>query len=412
MRHDHRFTFGLCAALLAAVLPLSGRPALGQSRPRVTTVVAADSCIFRQVGGKRVELCHGGFSGDGGPAAHAELMMPWGLTVDDSGNLFIADTGNNRVRRVDNATGIITTVAGSSVCHSGACSHGFSGDGGPATKAELNSPRGVAVDAEGNLFIGDASNFRVRRVDHATGIIKTVAGNGKRGSGGDGGIATKAEMCGPSAVAVDPFANLFIADSPSNAGQDCVSSIRRVDVATGIITTVAGGGTCCFSPFEKDGPATNARLECCIGAITLDAFGNLFISASIQNARVRRVDHATGIISTVTGGSCPPHGGHCGAGFDGDGGPAQDAHLSNPWGLATDTSGNLFIVDMGNRRIRRVDHATGIITTVAGTEGVEQRFPNALALDAKGNLFISDSNKHHVQKIEGALASSAPGTGQ
>jgi sugar lactone lactonase YvrE len=418
MRHEQHVLIGASAALLAAVLAVPGGVAFSQAGPGIITTVAGEnSCFTRDISGKQLLFFgSGGFSGDGGPATSARLSGPWGVAVDTSGSLFIADAQNNRIRRVDGTTGVITTVAGNSVCHSGACTHGFSGDGGPATTAELDHPVCVAVDADGNLFICDPFNARVRRVDHASGVISTVAGNGTKGFSGDGGPATSAELQAPTGAAVDRSGNLFIADSFNNR-------IRRVDKTTGIITTVAGGGTCCFGVREKDGLATNARLDR-PSAVLADASGNLFIAEPLLYNRVRRVDHASGIISTVAGASCPRPFGSCGPAFDGDGGPARDAHLASPQGLAMDAAGNLFIADTGNHRIRRVDHTTGTIATVAGTDGrhfsgddgpatsAELSFPTGLAVDAKGNLFISDAGANRVLRVEGAPAGNAPGTAQ
>jgi sugar lactone lactonase YvrE len=417
MRHDQHVLIGASAVLLAAVLAVPGGVAFSQAGPGIiTTVVGANPCHTHEIGGKQLRFCDQGFSGDGGPAVSAKLSIPRGLAIDKYGNLFIADQSNNLIRRMDATTGIITTVAGNSVCHSGACTHGFSGDGGLATTAELDHPVCVAVDADGNLFICDPFNARVRRVDHASGVITTVAGNGTKGFSGDGGPATSAELQAPTGAAVDKSGNLFIADSFNNR-------IRRVDKTTGIITTVAGGGTCCFWIREKDGLAVNAGLDR-PSAILVDASGNLFIAEPLLYNRVRRVDHASGIISTVAGASCPRPFGSCGPAFDGDGGPARDAHLASPQGLAMDAAGNLFIADTGNHRIRRVDHTTGTIATVAGTDGrhfsgdggpatsAELSFPTGLAVDAKGNLFISDAGANRVLRVEEAVAGNAPGTAQ
>ena len=270
-----------------------------------------------------------GFSGDGGLATNAGLAYPSSVAVDTAGNFSIADLLNQRVRRVDAATGIITTVAGNG-------SFGFSGDGGLATNASLAFPSSVAVDAAGNVFIADVSNQRIRRVDAATGIITTVAGNGTFGFSGDGGLAIDASLNDPIGVAVDSAGNLFIADTFNQR-------IRRVDAATGIITTVAGNGTFGFS--GDGGLATDASLSRPTAA-ALDSAGNLFI-ADQSNQRVRRVDAATGIMTTVAGDGT--------FGYAGDGGLATDACLKNPAGVAVDSAGNLFIADQSNHRIRHVE---------------------------------------------------------
>ena len=274
----------------------------------------------------------GGFTGDGGPATSALLSFPSGVTVDALGNLFIAS--HKRTRRVDIETGVITTVAGDGT-------FGFSGDGGPATSASFRFPVAVAVDSAGNLFIADSENHRIRRVDGATGAISTVAGTGS--FSGDGGTATSARLNRPRGVVVDASGDLFIADC-------CNHRIRRVASATGVITTVAGDGTpiACADA----GSAPSASLNSPIG-VAVDALGNLFI-ADFGSHRVRRVDAATGVITTVAGDGT--------YGFSGDGGPATSARLRSPTGVAVDASGNLFIADSGNNRIRRVE---GIAAAVA-----------------------------------------------
>jgi sugar lactone lactonase YvrE len=226
---------------------------------------------------------------------------------------------------VDASTGIITTVAGNGI-------PGYSGDGGPATSASLSGPSGVVVDATGNLLIADSSNYRIRRVDASTGIITTVAGNGIRGFSGDGGPATSASLS-PIGVAVDATGNLFIADTGNHR-------IRRVDESTGIITTVAGNGIRGFS--GDGGPATSASLNYPTG-VAVDGSGNLFI-ADAANNRIRWVDASTGIITTVAGNGMPD--------YSGDGGPATSASLNGPSGVVVDAAGNLFIADNDNKRIR------------------------------------------------------------
>ncbi|OYV85702.1 MAG: hypothetical protein B7Z73_13060, partial [Planctomycetia bacterium 21-64-5] len=201
------------------------------------------------------------FSGDGGPATAAELNDPEGVAVDSSGDLFIADRGNNRIREVDHSTGIITTVAGNGTS-------GFSGDGGPATAAEIQPPQGVAVDSLGDLFIADNNNERIREVDHATGVITTVAGNGTFGFSGDGGAATAAEFRGPTSVAVNSSGDIFIADLLNDR-------IREVDLATGVITTATGNGTRAFS--GDGGPATAAEVDS-PQYLATDSSGDLFIA--------------------------------------------------------------------------------------------------------------------------------------
>jgi sugar lactone lactonase YvrE len=327
-----------------------------------------------------------GFSGDEGPATGTTLYYPFGVAVDASGNIYIADTTNQRIRRVEAPTGLITTVAGNGT-------GGFSGDGGAATSASLNGPNGVAVDASGNLFIADEWNQRIRRVEAATGVITTVAGNGTAGFSGDGGTATSASLARPTGVAVDASDNLFIAEY-SNL------RIRRVEAATGVITTAAGNGEKDFS--GDGGAATNASLNL-PDDVAVDGSGNLSI-ADYGNGRVRQVEAATGVITTVAGNGT--------GGFSGDGGAATSASLNGPNGVAVDASGNLFIADEWNQRIRRVEAATGVITTVAGngTAGfsgdggtatsASLARPTGVAVDAAGNLFIADQWNYRIRRVE------------
>ena len=312
--------------------------------------------------------------GDGGPATSAALLFPTGVAVDGEGNLFIADLGNNRVRKVSRS-GIITTLAGGPQT-------GFSGDGGPAGSAALNQPRGVAIDGAGNLYIADSYNFSIRKIS-PSGIISTVAGDGTRGLSSDGGRATAARMDFPTRVSVDSGGNLFIADG---------GRVRKVST-DGTITTVAGDGTCCYS--GDGGAATRAQVF--PGDIAADAAGNLFIGGFY---RVRKVS-STGIISTVAGNGSR-------ASSFGDGGPATSARLqiggfdpATVGSAAIDSSGNLFIADSASNRVRKVS-ASGIITTVAGTgfqgysgdggpaTSAQLNVPLGVAVDNAGNLFIAD----------------------
>ncbi len=322
-----------------------------------------------------------GYSGDGGPAASAEIFNPEDVAVDAAGNIYIGDDGNCVVRRVS-AAGVITTVAGNGTC-------GYSGDSGPAVDAELNDADGVAVDASGNLYIGDTGNHVVRRVD-AAGVITTFAGTGVAGSTGNGGPAADAELNAPWGVRVDRSGDVYIADSGANV-------VRKVS-PNGTITTVAGTGS---SGYAGDGgPATDAELDSPFG-LAVDPAGNLFI-ADEANSVIRKVD-LSGTITTVAGDGSSTH--------SGDGGPATAAGLANPYGVAVDASGDLYISEYDGARVREVDGATGIITTIAGTgipgysgddgpaTDAELGGPVGLALDADGNLLIADFDSSVVRKV-------------
>lgn len=342
-----------------------------------------------------------GFSGDGGPATSAQLSpyRTFGgmdLVVDAAGNIFFTDVDNYRVRRIDAATNVITTVAG----------NGTVGDGGPATSALLFS-QGIALDSSGNVLIGDGVAGRVRTVDAATGLISTVAGRDVESTlppSGNGGPATAAQLYNPSGVALDASGNLFISDHKA--------SVRYVEASTGIINEYAGNGT---SGFGGDGgPATSAELYSPRGIAT-DAAGNLYIADQTNNV-VRRVDAASQVITTVAGNtSILNDHGRPAAGYSGDGGPATLAQLNTPFSVYVDVKGNLFIADCGNNVVRRVDALTQKISTVAGDYGLGAGFsgdngpataaqlscPAGIALDTFGNLYISDQRNYRLREVNG-----------
>ncbi len=325
-----------------------------------------------------------GYTGDGGPGPAAELHAPEGIAFDAQGNLYIADSGNNVVRKVDTA-GNITTVAGTGAA-------GFSGDGGPATSAQISAPWGVVVDAKtGNLYIGDSGNHRIRKVD-PSGTISTYAGNGQIGNSGDGGPAIDAEFNIVLTTRTDAAGNLYIGDCYN-------SNVRKIDTG-GVITTIAGTGV--FGYSGDGGPATGAQVGCPLGVFA-DAAGDIFI-ADFGNANIRMVN-PSGIISTVAGNST--------RGFSGDGGPALSAQLNTPADVVLDATGNLYIADDGNSRIRKVD-TTGTITTVAGglndAGSAVLDSPLGLALDAASNLYLSDFGNNAVRQFFPAGAVAFPAT--
>ncbi|HWD20016.1 MAG TPA: hypothetical protein VHB20_12130 [Verrucomicrobiae bacterium] len=318
-----------------------------------------------------------GYSGDGSPATNASLTAPVGVAVDGLGNLYVADSLNNRVRKVA-TNGVVTTVAGDGT-------NRFFGDGGAATNASLNSPWGLAVDVFGNLFIADLGNGRVRKVS-VDGIITTIAGGGTNDPGNNGPAV--AARLAPRYLTLDRFGNLFIAETENNR-------IREVGT-NGLITVLAGNGTNGFS--GDDGPAGNASLNAPRG-IAIDQMGNLFIADSGNN-RVREVG-TNGLIQTVVGG-----------GYNRDGNPALGASLNDPWDVTLDGVGDLFIADFFNNRVRKVG-TNGIITTVLGNglqgysgdggwaTNAELNGPAALATSASGSLFVADANNYRVRQLLG-----------
>jgi trimeric autotransporter adhesin len=343
------------------------------------------------------------FGGDGGPATSAQLSGASAVSLDAAGDIFIVDGGNNRIREVVAATGNIQTAAGNGT-------QGLFGDGGLATNAGLSllESAGVSVDGHGNVFIADVQNNRIREVVAATGNIQTIAGkgtNGTSGFSGDGGLATNAELDAPFGVFVDGHGNVFIADSGNGR-------IREVFAATGIIQTVVGGGTGCDNQTDSIGdgcPPTAAQLAGPTG-VFVDGAGDLFI-ADTGNNRIREVVTATGNIQTIAGNGT--------SGFSGDGGPATNAAIAQPTGVFVDLGGNIFIVDNTNNRVREIVAATGDIETVVGngTGGfagdggpalnAELNNPSGLAGDQSGNLFIADELNNRIRKVVG-LVTGAP----
>lgn len=336
-----------------------------------------------------------GFAGDGGLAQVAQFRAPAALALDGAGNLYIADTGNQRIRKVAAATGIVTTVAG------GGNQNG-SADGVLATSISLEQVGGLAADPAGDLYL--ASGCRIRKVSAASGLISTVAGTSVCGFSGDQGAALTAQIGVPAALALDAFGNLYFADG---------NRVRAIDAGSGIVGTLAGTGAAGFS--GDGGPATSAMLSSPL-SIAVDSKFNLFI-ADTANQRVRRVDALSGIITTAAGNGT--------AGFGGDNGPATAASLDLPESLAVDANGNLIVADTGNGLIRRVSGSTGIISTIAGGGGssfdgdsgpaVTAQFDGlrGIALDSSGDLYLADTGNCRVRKITASIGfvSTAAGSG-
>ena len=327
-----------------------------------------------------------GYDGDGGAATAALLSEPFMCAFDVEGNLYLAEAQNHCVRRVDRASGVIVTIAGTG-------EQGYGGDGGPATRATFNQPYSLQVDTSGDVFVVDRLNYVIRKIDAATGIITTVAGTGQAGYGGDGGPATAARFREPNDCFLDGSGGLLITDI-----QD--QRVRRLDLASGIITTFAGNGA---KERTGDGlPATEASI---LGAraVCMDGAGKTYIAEREGNG-IRLVD-PRGVMHTLAGTGE--------FGYDGDGGPALEATWGAPKAIRCDHAGNLLVVDTENHAIRLIDASTGIVTTIAGgrlgsegdgsvaTEAGMDR-PHGLDLDAQGNIYIADSNNHRV-RVVGAL---------
>jgi trimeric autotransporter adhesin len=326
-----------------------------------------------------------GYSGDGGAATATELNAPCGVAVDAKGNIYIADQSNYRVRKID-TNGVISTFAGNGIQR-------YSGNGGPATAAELAYPVSVTVDFMGNVFIADEYNDVIWKVD-TNGIIWVFAGRGYAGYLGNGSLATGAELDNPCGVVVDDSGNVYIADSYNH-------EIRKVDTS-GIISDFAGNGyyhSYTLGGYSGDGgPATDAELSGPTDVV-MDDSGNFFI-ADYYNQRIRMVN-TNGIITTVAGDSV--------RGYSGDGGAATSAELYKPYGVAT-SLGNLYIVDQGSERIRMVN-SSGIISTIIGN-GIEDYFgdggpataaelhyPTQMAIDASNNIYFADQYNNVIRKI-------------
>ncbi|MCX6955278.1 MAG: hypothetical protein NTV51_24250 [Verrucomicrobia bacterium] len=325
-----------------------------------------------------------GFSGDGGPATAAQLNNPFGVVRGPDGNLWFCEYGGQRIRTIA-ADGTIRTVAGNG-------STGYAGDGGPALSAALNLPHEIRFDRTGNLYFVDMMNHAVRRVDAKTQVITTLVGNGKPGYTGDGGPAAAAQLNQPHSLQFDPSGDLYICDIRNNV-------IRKVTMKTGLITTFAGTGKAGDTPDNSPIAGTPLREP---RTLDFDATGNLWIATRGGN-QVLKFDLAAGRIRHIAGTGKK--------GYTGDGGPARDATLNGPKGLTIGPDGRVYIVDTESHVIRAIDPRTNVITTVIGTgkaaDGPDGdplacalARPHGIWVDRDGTLFIGDSENHRVRALK------------
>ena len=326
-----------------------------------------------------------GYAGDGGAGTAGALGNPYGLVTGPDGALYICEVDNHVIRRLDLKTHKLSTVAGSG-------KRGYSGDGGPALQAELNQPYEIRFDRAGHMYFVEMMNHLVRRVDAKTGVISTVAGAGAAGFSGDGGPAVKAQMRQPHSISFDGAGLLYIADIGNHR-------IRRVNLKTGIIETFAGTGERQATPNGASlagTPLNGPR------AIDFDRRGDLFLALREGNA-VYRIDMKRRTIHHIAGAGAK--------GYTGDGGPARDALLSGPKGIAIAPDGGVFIADTESHTVRRIDLKRRTIETVAGTgsradgpDGDPRRTglarPHGVFVDRKGTIYIGDSENHRVRRME------------
>jgi streptogramin lyase len=326
-----------------------------------------------------------GHSGDGGPATSAELNNPYGLTIGPDGALYICEVDAHVIRRLDLKTGTLSTVAGNG-------QKGYSGDGGPAPSASLNQPYEIQFDSVGNMYFAEMPNHIVRRVDAKTKTISTLAGTGQAGFSGDGGAAAKAQLRQPHSIAIDPGGDsLYIADIGNHR-------IRRVDLKTGLIDTFAGSG-------DRKPVADGASLEGTSlngpRAMAFDARGNMYLVLREGNA-VYRIDLRQRTIHHIAGTGV--------TGYTGDGGPAIQAQLSGPKGIAIAPDGGVFIDDTESHIVRRIDPGSGTIETVIGNgtrgdgpDGAPRSCllarPHGIFIDRTGRIYISDSENHRIRVL-------------
>ena len=337
------------------------------------------------------------YDGDGGAATEANLGYITAITVDATGNIFFVDGAASVVRKIERSTGNISTIAGTFLGFNANDATPYAGDGGPATQAHLNVPFGVAVDFAGNVFIADAGNHVLRKVDASTGTITTIAGKpGIVGYSGDGGLATSSQLYNPYDVAVDLLGNIYIVDSQNHV-------IRKVAGDSGIISTIAGTLPIPSSGYSGDGGLATSATFSTLQGIAVDENGDVFV-VDAGNHVVRKISSATGIISTIAGTGSQ--------GYTGDGGLATSAKLYAPSKIAVDNSGDIYIADQGSHVVRKITVSTGIIKTLAGSgisgfsgdggpaHQAKLTSPQGVAVDKSGNVFITDTGNSVIRAVK------------
>ncbi|MBM3735078.1 MAG: hypothetical protein FJW39_04765 [Acidobacteria bacterium] len=325
-----------------------------------------------------------GYTGDGGPASQAQVNNPYGLVTGPDGALYVCDIDNHVIRRIDLKSGGISTVAGNG-------KKGYSGDGGPALRASLNQPYEIRFDKRGNMFFVEMPNHIVRMVEKKTGVIRTVAGTGKPGFSGDGGPATQAQLDNPHSIQFDPQGRLLISDIRNHR-------VRRVDLKSGIIETWLGNGE--RKPTPDGAPLAGTPVN---GprAIDVDPKGNLYLALREGNA-VYKIDVKAGKYVHIAGTGDK--------GYTGDGGDARKATLSGPKGIAWAPDNSVYIADTESHTIRRIDLKSGVITTIVGNgqrgDGPDgdplkckMNRPHGIFVDRMGRIYIGDSEAHRVRAL-------------
>ena len=348
----------------------------------VASTAHAESRLVETVAGDGAA----GNNGDSGHATSLHIDQPFGVEIGPDGALYITEVGQHRVRRLDLATGQLTTVAG--------CGRkGYAGDGGPATKAELNEPYEVRFDFEGNLVFVEMQNHVVRRVDKQTGKISTIVGVGQAGFGGDGGPATKASLRQPHSICFDAAGALYIADIGNHR-------VRRVDPKTGVIRSIAGNG-------EKQLPksGTKAQDQPMLGPRALAVDGKWLWIALREGNSVWRLDLISGLVEHIAGKGRK--------GYSGDGGDPLEATFDGPKGIAVDRRGHVYVMDTENQTLREINLEKNLVRTVAGNGPQARGFggdggdalaamfdrPHGLCIAPDGSLYIGDTNNHRVRRV-------------